>query len=114
MPDSFAVLDKEGKSGSRDDLIKDAVEHARRAEQHEGMPARVVELLRRRRPRDQSTRVAEPAGDDPTERPGRQRDVRRDATQYNDAALQQEDRDVELEHIIPTAERLDQYGCERQ
>ena len=37
---------------------------------------------------------AEPAGDaySPTTRPGRQRDVRRDAAEDDDAALQQEDR----------------------
>ena len=61
---------------------------------------------------ENAARVAEPAGDDrpARERPGRQRDVRRDAAQDDDAALQQEDRDVQLEDVPGTAERLDQHG----
>ena len=94
--------------------MEDRREHARRAEQDERVPARVVELLRRRRPGDQATGVAEAPGDDAPQRPGRQRDVRHRAAEDHDAALQQEDRDVQLEHIIPTAERLDQHGRERQ
>ena len=78
---------------------------------HERVPRRVVELGHEAAQGISHAKQSPPADDAP-ERPGRQRDVRRHATQDDDAALQQEDRDVELEHIIPTAERLDQHGRE--